>query len=117
MAGALKHQLEYALSANKRNAQALETMLEVYGKLEPEGWTPKIYDQCIRELYRVQMCVVHRSLINDLVRLADQINQDDLPERRFHYDDDDGDAPEFMRQDLQRIKDALQAALRGLPPE
>lgn len=116
MTAGLKHQLEYALSANQRNAKALETMLEVCGKLEPEGWTPAIYDQCVRELYRVQMCVAHRSLINDALRLADQINADDLPEHRTHYDEDD-DVPELTRHDLQRIKDALQATLNGLPPK
>ncbi|WP_442592508.1 hypothetical protein ACSBPU_12975 [Parapusillimonas sp. JC17] len=115
MRPSIKHQIEYAIEANAKNAKTLVSMLELYGKLEPEGWTPRIYDQCIRELYRVQMCVVHRGLINDLFRLADQVNADDLPDRRYTYDDD-GDGPEFARQDLQRIKDALQAALDGLPP-
>lgn len=113
MTSSIKHQIEWAIEANKKNAQTLQAMLDVYQKLEPEGWTPKIYEQFVRELYRVQMCVVHRGTILSLIDMFEEINADDLPdESHYLYDDQN----QFTRQDFERVKESVNAALIGLPP-
>ncbi|AYN21615.1 hypothetical protein [Alcaligenes aquatilis] len=110
----VKLQIEASIAANKKNIAALETMLDVYGSLEPNGWTPDIYHQCVSELQRVQMCVLHRSVIYDALKLADQI-QEELPDkdRAVIYD---GDQPTFFLQDLEPLRAALESSLQGIPP-
>jgi len=105
----VKQQIKASITANKKNIAALEAMLDVYGSLEPNGWTPEIYHQCVSELQRVQMCVVHRSVIHDVLKLADQV-QEDLPDE--NYDDD----RQFFLGDLAPLRAALEISLRGIPP-
>ncbi|MFY1885169.1 hypothetical protein ACOTCJ_25810 [Achromobacter xylosoxidans] len=109
MNGNLRHQVEYALKANAENAKALNAMLELFEKLEPEGWTPEIYAECVKELQRVHMCVIHRSLAWDLIRLIDATDPDYLNE-------DDSDDPEITGPLLGRFRESLSQALKGIPP-
>jgi len=114
MESALRHQVEHAIKVSKQNGTTLALMLELLDKIQPGGWTPKIYDQAVRELYRVQMCVVHRSLVLDLIRVLELVEVDALPERVPHDKDDDD--PPFTKIDLTRVRDGLAAALKGLSP-
>lgn len=112
MSESLRHQLEWALKANQRNAETLNSLLEIQKKLEPEGWTPDIYAHFIKELQRVQMCVVHRHLIIDILSMMDsEVETDHLPSGRFDDDDDS-----FTRRDFDRIRERLETSLSGLPP-
>lgn len=113
MSAGIKYQIEYAIAANEKNAKSLKALLDLFSKLEPEGWTPGIYAQCVKELYRVQMCVVHRSLIRDLFRMAEQVDIESLPDLRSCGDDDEA---AFTKDDFVRVKDALDSALAGIPP-
>lgn len=106
----VKHQIEASIAANKKNIAALEAMLDVYGSLESNGWTPEIYHQCVTELQRVQMCVLHRSVLHDVLKLADQV-QEELPDEDF-----DDDRPTFFLQDLAPLREALESTLQGIPP-
>lgn len=109
MNGNLRYQVEYALKANADNAKALQAMLELFEKLEPEGWTPEIYAECVKELQRVQMCVIHRSLAWDLIRLIDATDP-------VYLQEDDSDDPEITGTLLGRFRDSLSQALKGIPP-
>lgn len=116
MKGNIKHQIEYAINVNQKNAESLRTLLNISETLEPEGWSPDLYAECINELRRVQMCVVHRSLVFDLLQLCELININDLAEYRSD-DDGYGCDREITRSDYKRIIDRLEQALEGLPPE
>lgn len=113
MSAGIKYQIEHAIAANERNAKSLKALLDLFSKLESEGWAPEIYAQCAKELYRVQMCVVHRSLIRDLFKMAERVDVDSLSE---HRDCDGDDEPAFTKDDFVRVRDALDAALAGISP-
>jgi hypothetical protein len=109
MNGNLKFQIECALKSNAENGKALNAMLGLFEKLEADGWTPEIYADCIEELKRIHMCVIHRSLAQDLLRLIDATDP-------AYLNDDDPGEPQITRRSLGRARESLSQALRGIPP-
>ncbi|AZV93561.1 hypothetical protein CBF45_07385 [Bordetella sp. J329] len=118
MSYGIKHQIDASIAANERNIESLRQMRDLYGQLEPSGWTPGIYAAAVAELQRVQMCVLHRSVILDVLALSDEADEY-LPDQAFarRVGEDEEDQPAFTRQKLNRLRDALKQSLAGLPPK
>lgn len=118
MSYGIKHQIEASIAASERNIESLRQMRDLYGQLEPSGWTPGIYAAAVAELQRVQMCVLHRSVILDVLALSDEADEH-LPDQAFprRVGEDEEDQPAFTRQKLNRLRDALKQSLAGLPPK
>ncbi len=109
----IKHQIEHAIKQNKRNAKSLKSLLNISEQLEAEGWSPDMYKELITELERVQMCVLHRSVITDLIDLLGLIDVNALP--RISELDDYGYKTEPCFSDYERVQAALRQALNGCP--
>lgn len=109
----LKYQIERSLKASERNAETFHRLLKMVEQLEPNGWTPDTYAEIVKELYRVQMCVVHRSLVLDMKGAMKEIERDDLLKYRNCNDEVDDS---FTGNQYGRLLDSLDHALMGHPP-
>lgn len=106
----IRYQIQRAIDDRKDDLERLETMMKYAEELKADGWkNPKVYADVVRHLKKVGMCVIHQSLIFDIKRMAEELD-DGLPLEKT-----DGEDERFTKRQLDRILRALDNSYAGIP--